>query len=309
MTRELPFPSSLKASVMLYIQAATLRTALFVRQLLQITYLCCPFGKLCDWCTQQGHQHRLFLNSHSMGSQPTASEAVPWAELPVSTWAAVLSHVDVEHRLTVCAVVSQQLKEAALAATTATVLRVTPAKCAAMQQWLRRYEGKHNVRRVELIGYAVKIRNMPFSGLQQLRLCLIPVQLGQHDSHPGLLSGASSLQWLSLDSCYLLGGIYCLAGLAALPFLQHLELRHLRHSLQGGRPAWPLSGCQHLTHLSLEGPLWQYEGPSQSALQQRQYSADAVSHDSRGLAAVSALSCLLELHVQVRLCVAHKHDS
>jgi hypothetical protein len=83
------------------------------------------------------------------------SKAVPWTELPVDTWVAVLSHINVEHRLTVCAVVSQLFKEAALAATTAIVLRrVTTAKCTVVQEWLWRYKGQYNVRRVELLAPA-----------------------------------------------------------------------------------------------------------------------------------------------------------
>jgi hypothetical protein len=153
-----------------------------------------------------------------------------WSELPTPFWAAVLSSFNLRERLCSLALVSTQLKEAALAATTAVTLQ-EPSKCAAMQQWLRRYEGKHNVRHVELVGHSMSIRNMPSAGLQQLRLCYIPVQLGQHNNHSGLLSTASSLQWLSLESCLLLGDINCLAGLAALPSLQHLELHHVWRAL------------------------------------------------------------------------------
>lgn len=178
-------------------------------------------------------------------------EAVPWSELPANAWAAILSYVSLSERLCVCAIVSKQLREAALA-TTEVILNASISKCAAMKQWLTTYAGRHNVKRLELIQPEgeedrIGIRSIPFPGLQQLRICGLKVQLGSCDNHPGMLAAATRLEHLfwrtasllappttyqSWQSCPPFSTYTC--STTAVSALKHMQQQHPYQSLLVG---------------------------------------------------------------------------
>ena len=165
--------------------------------------------------------------------------------LPQNVLVQLLQHVPQDHRLSSCALVSQNWSQAAAQATADIWLWSDARTLSGLQQWLELKQHGGHVTSLHfsddeycyrysgdgLERYVVTLAALPCPKLQYLDLSShsFPVQLGPSTSQPGLLQAVTGLTRLCLrfeQDHLLVGGVQSLVQISTLACLRHLDVAY-----------------------------------------------------------------------------------